>query len=63
MMQFAAICPKFFDFRFWQILLQKSVEGTGPSAISLMATTLIAGPNALYATPTLRNTQSMSWWR
>ena len=50
--------------RFWRILLQKSAcDRRCRSAISLGATRFDPDADTLYATLTLRNTQSLSGWR
>jgi hypothetical protein len=52
------------DVSFGSILLQKSAAADGRSVVSLGAAGYDpAGPDALYATATLRDAQSLSgWW-
>jgi hypothetical protein len=62
----ATTCPHGTDcdFRFWQILLQKSaVTGDVVRPFTWGRRGLAPDPDALYATFTLRNTQSLSGWR
>jgi hypothetical protein len=51
------------DFRFWQILLQKSAAADGRLGIWLRAAGIDPPALTPYATPTLRDAQSMSGWR
>jgi hypothetical protein len=60
----ADVARRNHQVRFVQISLQKSATADGRSAISLGAAGVDPpAPDALYATPTLRNTQRMAGWR